>query len=497
MIVIFQQEPINQEPIRNMEKKLTGEDMYPEFYKKLFGTLKPSAQRELANILADLGIPFRSPQGIGFLAARVGDGCSTAIPLADARLRHLMTEEYRNRHGQAPKESQLREAIRAIHARTIKLCKDAFLRIASGEENTICIDPKWNSGYHIEITPYGWNADRNHLDMVLPVTAAPQVEVRPAVDETKDHQSALDELRQLLHLENDTPSWLRIMVWLLAAFRPAKDNKTPRDYPILELSGPPSSGKTSAARILRALIDPNDAPICLTPTNEAQGGRVARDNHVVVIDGTTRLARRPSEVLARLSTGLPAKFHGDMQNVSRPIIITTNEEGAVDRLSNRVLHVQLPELRDPLPQEELMQLFESKRQQIVEAILTTLSTALRRLPEVSRPKNARFPEAIQWALAALPQLDEKKLVCVTKPKTKLEANLYKLVEDNGGEWKGTATDLAAKLQSKLTARALSQKLSEIEAVCVTKSRIGQERTIKLTLEPVETEPEPEILRPAA
>ena len=89
----------------------------------------------------------------------------------------------------------------------------------------------------------------------------------------------------------------------------------------------------------------------------------------------------------------------------------------------------------------------------------------------------------------MPNVDEKTLVCVTKPKTKLEAGLYKLIADNGGEWKGTATELAAKLQSKLTARALSQKLSEFEAVCVTKSRIGAERALKLTLEPEPIEPD--------
>ena len=475
-----------------MERKLFPEDVNPEFYADF---LKPSpVEREIANIAADMAIPYRTPQGVPFFSTRVGDGCSASHAFRNRMFRNVVMEKYRERHGEAPKETQLRRGLRAFEARTMKLTKDVFLRIAYGGPNIICYDPKWDDGRHIEITPYGWNADRNYIDTVLPETAIPQVEVRPAVDEPQDAHSALNELRKLLRLENDTPSWLRIVVWLLTAFRPAQDNQTPRDYPILELSGPPSSGKTAAAKMLRALIDPSQAPICFTPTNEAQGGRVARDNHVVVIDGTTRLARRPSEVLARLSTGLPAKFHGEIQNVSRPIIITTNEEGAVDRLANRVLHVQLPALPNPLPQEELLKRFESQRQQIVEAILTTISTALSRLPEMPLPQNARFPEAIQWACAAMPSLDEKNLVCVTKPKNKLEADLYKLTVDNGGEWKGTATELAKLLNSKLTARALSQKLNEIDAVCVTKSRIGAERAIKLTLEPgpaADPDPTPE------
>ncbi len=344
----------------------------------------------------------------------------------------------------------------------------------------IHLDPAWNCGRHIEITRDGWSLRRNLIDTVPSPTVAPQ----PAVDPLHDIDpiEELDKLRHLLRLENDRPAWLRVVVWLLAAFRPADDNQHPRDYPILQISGPAGSGKTSAARMLRALVDPSLAPINFTPTNEAAGGRIARDNHVVFIDGATRLARRPAEVLARLSTGLPASFHGEMQNVSRPIIITTNEPDAADRLSSRILPVELPELPDPLPNDELNRRFEEHRKSIVEGILLLLAVALRCLPGMPFPEKARFPEAVQWATAALVDVDQKELVCVTRAENKLQADLIKITTEGGGEWKGTATELVAALNLKLTARALSQKLAEIHPICVTKSRRKDERTIKLTLE---------------
>ena len=105
--------------------------------------------------------------------------------------RSVVIEKYRQRHGEAPKESQLRRGLRAFQARTMKLTKDVLLRFASGGPNIICFDPEWDDGRHIEITPYGWNADRNYIDTVLPETATPQVEVRPAIEEPQDAQSAL------------------------------------------------------------------------------------------------------------------------------------------------------------------------------------------------------------------------------------------------------------------------------------------------------------------
>ncbi len=457
------------------ERKLYPEDVYPEYYKRN----SYEASHELIGILNNLGIPFITPQGIRFLSYRFGDGCSVSTPLSHKSVRLRAASEYYQRHKKAPSDSALRAAFLIFKSQASRSTRDVHFRIGA-DEGSIHLDPAWNCGRHIEITRDGWSLRRNLIDTVPSPTVAPQ----PAVDPLHDIDpiAELDKLRHLLRLENDRPAWLRVVVWLLAAFRPADDNQHPRDYPILQISGPAGSGKTSAARMLRALVDPSLAPINFTPTNEAAGGRIARDNHVVFIDGATRLARRPAEVLARLSTGLPASFHGEMQNVSRPIIITTNEPDAADRLSSRILPVELPELPDPLPNDELNRRFEEHRKSIVEGILLLLAVALRCLPGMPFPEKARFPEAVQWATAALLDVDQKELVCVTRAENKLQADLIKITTEGGGEWKGTATELVAALNLKLTARALSQKLAEIHPICVTKSRRKEERTIKLTLE---------------
>jgi hypothetical protein len=91
------------------------------------------------------------------------------------------------------------------------------------------------------------------------------------------------------------------------------------------------------------------------------------------------------------------------------------------------------------------------------------------------PEASRFPEAAQWAAAALDSLDEKELFCVT------QSDLVNLIFESNGEWTGAASELKEALHSDLTPRALSQSLSEIPGICVTKTRTKNTRMLTLSL----------------
>ena len=72
----------------------------------------------------------------------------------------------------------------------------------------------------------------------------------------------LSQLRAILNLSQR--NWSAVLAWTLAALRPSGP------YPILILRGPPYSGKSTCAALLRTLVDPNAGPLHPLPRSERQ-----------------------------------------------------------------------------------------------------------------------------------------------------------------------------------------------------------------------------------
>src|SRR5438067_3609396 len=71
------------------------------------------------------------------------------------------------------------------------------------------------------------------------------------------HGGTLEELRPFVNVRDE--DWPLLVVWLLAAMRPRGS------YPLFGLHGEQSSAKSTLARLLRYLLDPNSAPLRCEP----------------------------------------------------------------------------------------------------------------------------------------------------------------------------------------------------------------------------------------
>ena len=74
-----------------------------------------------------------------------------------------------------------------------------------------------------------------------------------------------------------------VVSWLSAALRPSGP------YPLLAISGEQGSAKTALSKMLRALVDPNIAPLRALPREERELFIAANNGHVLAFDNISRL----------------------------------------------------------------------------------------------------------------------------------------------------------------------------------------------------------------
>src|SRR2546428_19512 len=102
------------------------------------------------------------------------------------------------------------------------------------------------------------------LGEILDLFHSPQKESY-AVMEVHGHRETwalgIEELRALVNIGSDD-DWRLLVAFLVGTFRPWGP------YPILALYGPQGASKSSLTKMVRALIDPNEAPIRTFPRTE-------------------------------------------------------------------------------------------------------------------------------------------------------------------------------------------------------------------------------------
>jgi hypothetical protein len=258
-------------------------------------------------------------------------------------------------------------------------------------------DEKWRA---VEIDAEGWRVvdkppvkfRRAKAMLPLPVPARPG---KP--------------LKELLlpYLNVKAEQWPLVAAWLAAALRPCGP------YPLLKLLGEQGSAKTTTARVLRALADPNAAPVRAEPRDARDLMIAANNGWVLCLDNLSHVPPWLSDALCRLSTGggfatrtLYTDEDETIFDSRRPVILTSIEDiGARSDLLERSLIIDLPMIGEGSRRAEkaFWAEFEEARPLILGALLDVVSGAMRRLPEVERKLDAelsRMADFEQWGEAA-------------------------------------------------------------------------------------------------
>ena len=204
-------------------------------------------------------------------------------------------------------------------------------------------------------------------------------------------------LRSFINVHDE--HWPLVLGWLVAALRPRGP------YPILCLHGEQGSAKSTAALLLRSLVDPCATPHRGAPRQIRDLATAASAGHVVCLDNLSRLPDWLSNALCRLSTGAGQATRHDCERdtelvlaASRPsMLVGIDPLAARGDLNDRALLVPLPPI-DPSSRQTEAQVFErflQCRPRILAGLCDAVSMAL---AKVSTTKLARLPRMADFAL---------------------------------------------------------------------------------------------------
>lgn len=252
-------------------------------------------------------------------------------------------------------------------------------------------DASWRA---IEIDAAGWRIIEN-----------PPVRFRrpkammalPMPDENGDVRL----LRDFLNL--DVIQLNLVMGWLVAAMRPRGP------YPILALHGEQGTGKSTAAKLLRILVDPNSGLVRRMPNEPRDLASLASNSWVMAMDNVSTVPPWLSDALCCLSTGgafasrqLFTDGEEALFTASRPIVMNGITD-FVERsdLLDRTLSVTLEPIGDEHRRQErqMMNAFEEAKPKILGGLLNALSCGLRRLDSIQLDGLPRMADFVIWAEA--------------------------------------------------------------------------------------------------
>jgi hypothetical protein len=268
---------------------------------------------------------FHTPAGDLFASIPVNEHVEN-WPLKSRQFRQWLLRRYYLETQGAPKNQALQEAIGVFESRANFEGPEypAFTRLAE-RDGRIYLDLGNDAWEAVEIDPDGW---RVLSDVPVKFRRARGMSSLPT---PVRGGGSVNELKRFVNVASQQ-DWMLLVAWLVGAFRPHGP------YPILTLHGEQGSAKSTTSRVLRALLDPNTAPLRGEPRDLRDVMIAAANGWIISFDNLSHIPHWLSDALCRLATGggfSTRELYTDSEEVlfdaQRPAILNGIEELATSR----------------------------------------------------------------------------------------------------------------------------------------------------------------------
>ena len=443
----------------------------------------PSAATLLVEVARESVELFASDDHDAYATFSV-DGHRETWPVHSKAFRRWLRRRFHLEFGRTPNGQAMADALDTLagEAEFERSVRQVAIRIAE-HDGAIYLDLANEAWEVVEITADGWNVTTE-----APVRFRRPSGMLPLPTPTRGGQ--IDDLRSFVNLESET-DFLLVVAWLVAALRPRGP------FPPLVLMGEHGTAKSTTARVLRALVDPNKAPIRAEPRDVRDMMITAGNSWVGALDNLSTVSAWLSDALCRLSTGggfSTRELHSDRDEVifdsMRPLLLNGIDEIATrGDLIDRAIVLTLPVIpqQDRRDEESFWCAFDASGPGLLGALLDAVATGLRRVADVQLHRVPRMADFTRWAVACEPALgwppgaffdayafNRESAHAATLESSPLGAPLREIAATG---FEGTATELLAEL-----AKHVDQVIVESRAWPKTASKLGvQLRRLSPTL----------------
>src|SRR5215831_14760125 len=343
---------------------------------------------------------FHTATGTAFADIAV-NGQRETWPIRGSRFRAWLRRCHYEATGTALDAGAVRSALDLLEARALFDAPErpVFIRIAEqgGRIYLDLADEHWRA---VEIGPNGWQ-----------VIGCPPVRFRRPAGmlplPVPQQGGSIESLNSFLNLAS-RDDFVLIVAWLLAALRCGGP------YPLLAISGEQGSAKTVLSKLLKALIDPNTAPVRSLSREERELMIAANNGYLLAFDNLSGLPLWLSDALCRLASGgsfaIRRLYTNDDEvlfEAVRPILLNGIEE-VISRpdLGDRAIFLTLAPIGEGQRrlESELWREFEVERPRVLGALLDAVVHGLRAMGRVHLDRLPRMADFALWASACEPAL---------------------------------------------------------------------------------------------
>ena len=322
------------------------------------------------------------------------------LGLRSNAFRDWLVDAYVSAYQKLPPQAAVNRVLEALEARARFAIETAELEVRVGCDaresgSSFYLDLGDASGRAVEIGAGGWavvenpsvhfRRPRGHLALPMP-----------------SHDGSIELLRPFV---NVVESEFRLLVaWMAAALRPAGP------YPILVISGEQGAAKSTLARVVRQLIDPQAGALLAEPRSTQDLMITANNGWLLAYDNMSALPGWLSDSLCRLASGCgfaTRALFSDQERLvlhaCRPVILNGIDDFVrKGDLIDRCVFLRLPAIEPTgrREEDEFWRAFHEAQPQILGGLINAVVTGLRTLPTVNLgalPRMAdfaRFGEAV-------------------------------------------------------------------------------------------------------